>query len=73
MIYQSILIEFKNVTILVTVFQHVDKQCSRFAEHYSQSSEVILDFRTLSIVQVLRDKTKEEHDVSENGSVFVLR
>jgi hypothetical protein len=33
----------------------------------------ILDFRTLSIVQVLKDKTKKEHDVSETGSVSVLR
>jgi hypothetical protein len=33
----------------------------------------ILGFRTVSIVQVLKDKTKEEHDVSETGSVSVLR
>jgi hypothetical protein len=33
----------------------------------------ILSFRTLSIVQVLKDKTKEEHDVSETGSASVLR
>jgi hypothetical protein len=26
-----------------------------------------------SIVQVLKDKTKEEHDFSETGSVSVLR
>jgi hypothetical protein len=32
----------------------------------------ILGFRTLSIVQVLKDITKEEHDVSETGSVSVL-
>jgi hypothetical protein len=30
-------------------------------------------FRTLSIVQVLKDKTKEKHDVSETGSVSVFR
>jgi hypothetical protein len=33
----------------------------------------ILGFRTVSIVQVLKDKTKEEHDVSGTGSVSVLR
>jgi hypothetical protein len=33
----------------------------------------ILGFRTLSIVQVLKDKTKEEHDFSETGSVSVFR
>jgi hypothetical protein len=33
----------------------------------------ILCFQALSIVQVLKDKTKEEHDVSETGSVSILR
>jgi hypothetical protein len=33
----------------------------------------IMGFRTLSIVHVLKDKTKEEHDVSETESISVLR
>jgi hypothetical protein len=38
----------------------------------SKYMNVILSFRTLSIVLVLKNKLRE-HDVSETGSVSVLR
>jgi hypothetical protein len=41
--------------------------------HKQQQLTEILGFRTLSIVLVVEKQTKKQHDVSETGSVSVLR